>query len=222
MKLAVMKTSAPPVTISRAGQTPAVPTPSDPIVVSISLSKSRSPQERIYLRWSADGFITSHLIKATGSGASYSATIPPQPAGTWLLYTIVSSTTDLSTYSTSGAIDPLILATTGVFNAMLTNPSPTPTPTPPGFPIITRQPSDTSVAVGRRAQFRVAASGTTPLSYQWSKNGATISGATSSKYTTPPTTQADNGVSSRSWSRTVSGVSRAEMPSSPSSDRSRG
>jgi hypothetical protein len=37
------------------------------------------------------------------------------------------------------------------------------------------------------------ASGTTPLSYQWQKNGAAISGATSSNYTTPATTTSDSG-----------------------------
>src|SRR4029077_19526938 len=33
---------------------------------------------------------------------------------------------------------------------------------------------------------------TAPLSFQWRKNGASVSGATSSSYTTPPTTSADN------------------------------
>ena len=37
------------------------------------------------------------------------------------------------------------------------------------------------------------ASGTGNLTYQWSKNGAAISGATSASYTTPATTSADNG-----------------------------
>ena len=37
------------------------------------------------------------------------------------------------------------------------------------------------------------ATGTAPLSYQWEKNGANITGATSASYTTPATTLADNG-----------------------------
>ena len=36
-----------------------------------------------------------------------------------------------------------------------------------------------------------------PLSYQWQKNGANISGATASSYTTPPTTAGDNGATFR-------------------------
>jgi hypothetical protein len=49
------------------------------------------------------------------------------------------------------------------------------------------------VAAGSTATFSVAATGTAPLSYQWYKNGAAVSGATASSYTTPATTSADNG-----------------------------
>jgi hypothetical protein len=182
MKLAVIKTSAPPVSVSRTGQTPAVPTPEDPVVVNIGLSQPKSVKERIYLRWTTDSFITSHLIEARGSGTSYSATIPAQPAGTLLLYTIITSTADLSAYSASGVIDSLMLSTTGVFNSV------------PATPLqITKQPANARVKVGRTARFQVVASGAPPLSYQWSKNGAVIVGATNSSYTTPPTTQTDNG-----------------------------
>jgi hypothetical protein len=37
------------------------------------------------------------------------------------------------------------------------------------------------------------ATGTSPLTYQWQKNGTAISGAASSSYTTPATTSSDNG-----------------------------
>lgn len=60
-------------------------------------------------------------------------------------------------------------------------------------PIITSQPANTSVAVGQQATFSVTATGSAPLSYQWQKNSANISGATSPSYTTPATTAADNG-----------------------------
>ncbi|HEU0207932.1 MAG TPA: sulfatase-like hydrolase/transferase [Candidatus Udaeobacter sp.] len=182
MQLAVMKTSAPPVSVGRVGQTPANPTPHDPIIVSIATSQVKSAEERIYVRWSTDSFITSHLIEAQGSGMSYSATIPPQPRGTLVLYTIVTSTADLTAYSTSGEIDSLILATTGVFNAV-----------PPIPPSITTQPSDETVPIGQTATFRISATGSPQLQYQWRKNGENIPGATSSSYTTPPTVEGDNG-----------------------------
>jgi phosphoesterase family protein/Ig-like domain-containing protein/immunoglobulin I-set domain protein len=60
-------------------------------------------------------------------------------------------------------------------------------------PAITTQPANQTVTAGQTATFTVAASGTAPLSYQWSKNSAAISGATSSTYTTPATTSSDNG-----------------------------
>jgi glucose/arabinose dehydrogenase len=60
-------------------------------------------------------------------------------------------------------------------------------------PRITTHPADQTVPAGRTATFSVTASGTPPLSYQWRKNGANIPGATSTTYTTPATTLADNG-----------------------------
>ena len=60
-------------------------------------------------------------------------------------------------------------------------------------PSITTQPADKTVAAGETAKFSVKAIGTPPLRYQWRKNGAEIAGATENSYTTPPTTQEDNG-----------------------------
>jgi hypothetical protein len=62
-------------------------------------------------------------------------------------------------------------------------------------PAITTQPQSQTVTVGSTATFSVVAAGTAPLSYQWSKNGTAISGATSSAYTTPATVSGDNGTS---------------------------
>src|SRR5580658_10130605 len=59
-------------------------------------------------------------------------------------------------------------------------------------PAITTQPASANVTVGQTASFSVAVTGTAPFSYQWLKNGTAVSGATSSAYTTPPTTDADN------------------------------
>ena len=60
-------------------------------------------------------------------------------------------------------------------------------------PAITTQPQNQTVTVGATATFSVVATGTTPLTYQWSKNGAAIGGATNSSYTTPATVSTDNG-----------------------------
>ena len=120
------------------------------------------------------------LVEADGSEANYSATIPAQPDGAAVQYSILTSTVDLSPFSTSGKIDSLTLATTPIFKVSRA-------------PSITKQPVNKTVAVGQTATFRVIARGNAPLSYQWRKNGVDIAGATSASYTTPPTTAGDNG-----------------------------
>lgn len=60
-------------------------------------------------------------------------------------------------------------------------------------PSMTTQPTSTTVTAGQTATFSVLASGTAPISYQWRKNTSNISGATAASYTTPATTNADNG-----------------------------
>jgi hypothetical protein len=131
MSLAVMKMSAPPVIISRTGQAPEYPTSSDPITVTIRTNQVRSVEERVYLRWSNDWFITSHIIEASpgSDGVTYTATIPPQPDGNSCPYTVLTSIVDLTGYTGSGIIDDLTLAVNGIFNALPTPPRASPTPT---------------------------------------------------------------------------------------------
>ena len=60
-------------------------------------------------------------------------------------------------------------------------------------PAISIQPINQSVATGNTATLMVVATGGATLAYQWKKNGTDIAGATSSTYTTPATSSADNG-----------------------------
>ncbi len=57
---------------------------------------------------------------------------------------------------------------------------------------ITTQPASRTVTAPATATFQVVATGSS-LTYQWTKNGTALSGATSASYTTPATTSADNG-----------------------------
>jgi hypothetical protein len=95
-------------------------------------------------------------------------------------------------------------------------------------PTITTQPASRTVAVGQTATFSVVASGSGTLTYQWSKNGAAIAGATAATYTTPATTAADSGaqftvavagaggtVVSSAATLTVTGASCTTVPSVP-------
>ncbi len=62
--------------------------------------------------------------------------------------------------------------------------------------VITVQPLSQTVPLGEMATFAVTATGTPPLSYQWSENGTEIPGATSASYTTPAIALGENGSTS--------------------------
>lgn len=71
--------------------------------------------------------------------------------------------------------------------------APTPKLAPSVEPTITSQPAPQSTPLGQTATFSVAASGTAPLSYQWSKDGSPIAGATQTTYVTAPVQASDSG-----------------------------
>jgi hypothetical protein len=62
-------------------------------------------------------------------------------------------------------------------------------------PTITIEPQSQVVMAGQAATFSVTASGTAPLSYQWSKNGIAVGGAITSSYTTSATATGDTASS---------------------------
>jgi hypothetical protein len=70
---------------------------------------------------------------------------------------------------------------------------PTPTVISAAAPSIITQPANQTVTLGQTATFSVTVLGTSPFTYQWQKGTTAIAGATSSSYTTPATTTADNG-----------------------------
>src|SRR5437870_8243066 len=63
----------------------------------------------------------------------------------------------------------------------------------PVAPSVTTQPVNQTILAGTAATFSVIANGTSPLTYQWRKNGTAISGATSASYTTPAEPTPDSG-----------------------------
>jgi hypothetical protein len=67
------------------------------------------------------------------------------------------------------------------------------TSVPSQAPQILTQPANQNTRIGQTAVFTVVAHGTAPLSYQWSKNGTAITGATRSSYTTPVAVPGDEG-----------------------------
>jgi photosystem II stability/assembly factor-like uncharacterized protein len=60
-------------------------------------------------------------------------------------------------------------------------------------PTITQQPAGLAVAPGEAASFTVAATGSAPLAYQWTRGGSAIAGATTATYTLPAAATGDSG-----------------------------
>ena len=79
----------------------------------------------------------------------------------------------------------------------ITSASSPPPPSNQTAPSITSQPSSKTVAPGQTATFSATATGSTPLTYQWQRDQAAVSGATSASYTTPPVSTTDNGAQFR-------------------------
>jgi hypothetical protein len=100
-------------------------------------------------------------------------------------YTTPAETTADNSAAFSVVVTNSVGSVTSSAAVLTVNPAPVP-------PSITAQPLSQTIIAGQTATFSVTASGTAPLSYQWQKNGAAISGVTSSSYTTPAETIADN------------------------------
>ncbi|SFE98988.1 PQQ-dependent sugar dehydrogenase [Spirosoma endophyticum] len=66
-----------------------------------------------------------------------------------------------------------------------------------GVPVIAVQPTSKTVSVGQSVTFTTVASGNPTPTYQWQRNGVSISGATSVSYTVASPVLADNGATFR-------------------------
>jgi hypothetical protein len=120
--------------------------------------------------------------------------------GTRTINASASSTSQTNNLITASiAFGPVSLSDSGNFQVVATNAygstlasvrTLTVTPSAPAF---TTQPASAGVSTGAGATFTVVASGTAPLTYQWSKDGVAISGATSATYTIASTQTVDAG-----------------------------
>lgn len=137
---------------------------------------------------------------ATGASATFSvvATGTAPLSYQWLKNgTTISGATSTSYIVTSATVE----SSSGNYSVTVTNTAgsvtsnaATLTVTAPLFaPVISTSPSSQSVIAGANVTFSVAATGTTPLTYHWLKDGATVTGATSASYTITPATNASAG-----------------------------
>jgi glucose/arabinose dehydrogenase len=89
---------------------------------------------------------------------------------------------------------------------------------PDSPPLITTQPASQLISLGYPVTFLVVASGSTPYSYQWQRNGVNISGATASSYKIASTTLSDGGAQfrvrvSNAYGNTLSNVATLSVTS---------
>jgi len=150
-----------------------------------------SPSQTLIIKnfnWGSVEIMSASMSSTPGGGFSYSGpSLPIHIAGRGGSLTLSVKFDPSSAQAYSGVLtlkqnnDSIIrISLSGVGTATSTGPS------------ISSQPANQTITTGQTARFNVAATGTPPLTYQWSKNGAAISGATSSSYTTPAETTADN------------------------------
>jgi hypothetical protein len=86
-----METSAGPVGISQVMQDPVIVSSTDAVEVSASLSAVPSPEEKFYLRYTTDSWLTSSLVSMAVSGTAISGNIPAQASDTAVSYYLFSS-----------------------------------------------------------------------------------------------------------------------------------
>jgi len=89
----IFETSGSPITISSVSDNSSGGAVNTNISVSITLSGSKSTEEKVYVRYTTDSWSTDNWSLATGSGTSYSATISTSGSGTVLYYVLTTTLT---------------------------------------------------------------------------------------------------------------------------------
>jgi hypothetical protein len=135
----------------------------------------------------ASGATATFSVTASGSGLSYQW----QRGGAAIAgATAASYTTAATVPGDDGAAFSCVVS-----NAYGSTTSLTATLRVTVAPSITTDPVAQTVQAGQTATFAVTAAGSAPLSYQWSRDGVAIAGATAASYTTPATSLGDDGSS---------------------------
>ncbi len=147
-------------TIVIVGRPVAISTQPQPQTVTAGQSVTFSVTATGTAPFSYQWFQNGTPIPGATSSSYLISNVQPANAGT---YTVTVSNGTLPNATSSGAV---LVVSAG-----------------PVAPIITTQPQSQTMTAGQSVTFSATATGTAPLSYQWSLNGNAISGATSSSYT---------------------------------------
>jgi glycosidase len=86
-----MELSGNPVTFGTVSSSPMMPTASDNVTVTVNVGGSLAAEEKVYLRYSADGWATSSILAVNFSGTVGTAVIPMQPDSTNVEYYVFST-----------------------------------------------------------------------------------------------------------------------------------
>jgi len=157
--------------------------------LDVNLTDGQSHQMALYaLDWDVRGRTeTIQIVDANTGSTLNSQTVTNFSNGIYLVWAITGHVKVNVTISSGPNA-----AISGMFFGAALNAN-TNTPSSAVAPVVTTQPVSQTVTAGQSATFSVADTGTAPLAYQWMKNGAAISGANSSSYTTPAAATTDKG-----------------------------
>ena len=67
------------------------------VTVTITLSAAKSSEENVFVRYTTDGWVNDNFVQATGSGTSYTATIPGASVVLTCQFRVLTTTLDKST-----------------------------------------------------------------------------------------------------------------------------
>ncbi|MBP7654420.1 hypothetical protein KA977_13420, partial [Candidatus Dependentiae bacterium] len=112
-KAAVLETSNPPISILSVTSVGTIGS-NETASVTITLSGSKSPEEKILLVYTSDNWLNTYSVEASVSGANCTAVIPGFTAGTAVKYYVTSTTLDTNTYNSyTQYVEKTLLALSG-------------------------------------------------------------------------------------------------------------
>jgi len=111
-RIAVLETTAEPVYINSLSR-PLLDgqiSDNDAVTINVNLNKAKSAQERVYIRYTTDNWVSDAFVAVTSfTGAVGSANIPAQPAGTTVKYYVLTTTAPLYNTDPDEKIDLLTI-----------------------------------------------------------------------------------------------------------------
>jgi glucose/arabinose dehydrogenase len=140
----------------------------------------------------ANGGGAGDKLRISVNGANVSPDLGFPNTGGWEVWKTVSTTLNLNAGSNRVRATSIGAGVPNIDHLTITSSPPTPT-----APSITQQPANQAVLVGQSASFSVGASGSSPLAYQWQRDGADIAGATQPTFTFGNAQLTDSGAAFR-------------------------